>query len=98
MFDEPTKGIDVHAKQEVFSIIRSLADEGKTVLYFSSEFQELLDICDTIYVMVDGRLLARLPAAELTYEQLVYYCSGGEIHEPASRFHNAVEKNGAVHS
>ncbi|KAF0995907.1 Ribose import ATP-binding protein RbsA [Geobacillus sp. TFV-3] len=98
LFDEPTKGIDVHAKQEVFSIIRSLADEGKTVLYFSSEFQELLDICDTIYVMVDGRLLARLPAAELTYEQLVYYCSGGEIHEPASRFHNAVEKNGAVHS
>ncbi|MBY6274302.1 MAG: sugar ABC transporter ATP-binding protein, partial [Bacillaceae bacterium] len=98
LFDEPTKGIDVHAKQEVFSIIRSLADEGKTVLYFSSEFQELLDICDTIYVMVDGRLLARLPAAELTYEQLVYYCSGGEIDEPAGRFRAAVEKSGAVHS
>ncbi|WP_445613817.1 sugar ABC transporter ATP-binding protein [Geobacillus sp. YF-1] len=98
LFDEPTKGIDVHAKQDVFAIIRSLADEGKTVLYFSSECQELLDICDTIYVMVDGRLLARLPAAELTYEQLVYYCSGGEIDEPADRFRDAVEKNGTVYS
>ncbi|WP_429882474.1 hypothetical protein [Geobacillus stearothermophilus] len=55
-------------------------------------------MCDTIYIMADGRLLTRLPAAELTYEQLVYYCSGGEIDEPASRFHSAVEKSGAVHS
>jgi len=98
LFDEPTKGIDVHAKQDVFSIIRSLADEGKTVLYFSSEFHELLEVCDTIYIMVDGRLLARLPSAELTYEQLVYYCSGGEIDGPASRFRDTVEKNGVVYS
>lgn len=98
LFDEPTKGIDVHAKQEVFSIIRALADEGKTILYFSSEFHELLEVCDTVYIMADGRLLARLPAAELTYEQLVYYCSGGEIDEPAGRFRDAVKKSGAVHS
>ncbi|ARA97383.1 sugar ABC transporter ATP-binding protein [Geobacillus thermodenitrificans] len=98
LFDEPTKGIDVHAKQDVFSIIRTLADEGKTVLYFSSEFRELLEVCDTIYIMVDGRLLARLPAAELTYEQLVYYCSGGEIDGPAGRFRDTVEKSGVVYS
>lgn len=78
IFDEPTKGIDVHAKEEVFAIIRSLADEGKGIIYFTSECQELLHIADTIYVMVDGRFIKRVKAYETTYEQLVHDMSGGE--------------------
>ncbi len=77
IFDEPTKGIDINAKTEVFSIIRSLADKGKAVLYMTSEFQELLDIADTIYVMANGRLIRRFAAETTTYEQLIYYSSGG---------------------
>ena len=78
IFDEPTKGIDVHAKEEVFAMIRSLAGEGKAIIYLTSECQELLHIADTIYVMVDGRFIKRVKACETTYEQLVHHMSGGE--------------------
>jgi len=77
IFDEPTKGIDVNAKWEVFSLLRSLAQSGKTILYLTSEFQELLDIADTIYIMVNGKLVNRFAAEEVSYEQLIYYSSGG---------------------
>ncbi|RDE27907.1 MULTISPECIES: sugar ABC transporter ATP-binding protein [Parageobacillus] len=97
IFDEPTKGIDVNAKQEVFSIIRSLADEGKAVLYLTSEFQELLDIADTIYIMVDGQLVKRVSARDITYEQLIYYCSGGDLDGATVRF-DRQEKANAVSS
>ncbi|MBA2874265.1 sugar ABC transporter ATP-binding protein [Thermaerobacillus caldiproteolyticus] len=93
IFDEPTKGIDVNAKAEVFSIIRSLADKGKAILYLTSEFQELLDIADTIYVMVDGQLVKRFLAKEVTYEQLIYYSSGGDFHGTTSPFINKEETN-----
>lgn len=79
IFDEPTKGIDVHAKEEVFSIIRSLAEKGKAIIYLTSECQELLHIADTIYVMVDGQFVKKVDALEATYEQLVYDTTGGEI-------------------
>ncbi|GAA3897060.1 sugar ABC transporter ATP-binding protein [Anoxybacillus suryakundensis] len=77
LFDEPTKGIDVHAKEEVFSIIRTLAEKGKAIIYFTSECQELLHIADTIYVMVDGQFVKKVDALEATYEQLVYDMTGG---------------------
>ncbi|PIC06345.1 sugar ABC transporter [Anoxybacillus flavithermus] len=77
IFDEPTKGIDAHAKEEVFSIIRTLAEKGKAIIYLTSECQELLHIADTIYVMVDGQLIKQIDAQEATYEQLVYDMTGG---------------------
>ncbi|MGG3938546.1 sugar ABC transporter ATP-binding protein [Anoxybacillus kestanbolensis] len=77
IFDEPTKGIDVHAKEEVFAIIRSLAEKGKAIIYLTSECQELLHIADTIYIMVDGRFVKKMDAHEATYEQLVYDMTGG---------------------
>ena len=78
IFDEPTKGIDANAKAEILSIIESLSNEGKAVLYLTSEFQELLDISDTIYVMVNGELVKRFPSVEVTTEKLLYYSSGGD--------------------
>ncbi|MFP3340358.1 ABC transporter ATP-binding protein, partial [Micrococcus sp. SIMBA_131] len=60
LFDEPTKGIDVKAKSEVLSLIKQLADEGKGILYFSSEIDELLEISDKILLMYDGEITATL--------------------------------------
>ena len=54
MLDEPTRGIDVGAKSEIYTIIRQLAAEGKSILIFSSELPEVVNICDTIYLLYDG--------------------------------------------
>jgi ribose transport system ATP-binding protein len=56
MMDEPTRGIDVGAKSEIYTIIRQLAAEGKSILIFSSELPEVVNICDTIYLLYDGCL------------------------------------------
>jgi putative multiple sugar transport system ATP-binding protein len=61
ILDEPTRGIDVGAKYEIYSIINELADEGKGVLMISSEMPELLGMCDRIYVMNEGRFVGELP-------------------------------------
>lgn len=81
LFDEPTKGIDVKAKADVLNVIRGLADKGKGVLYFSSEFDELLEIADRILVMYDGIFTAELTGEEKTYEAIMTAATGGGKHE-----------------
>ena len=61
ILDEPTRGIDVGAKYEIYTIINRLADEGKAVLVISSELPELLGICDRIYTLSAGRITGELP-------------------------------------
>ncbi len=61
ILDEPTRGIDVGAKYEIYTIIAELAEEGKAVLMISSEMPELLGMCDRIYVMNEGALRRRIP-------------------------------------
>jgi ABC-type sugar transport system ATPase subunit len=56
IFDEPTRGIDVGAKREMYFLIRRLADEGKVIIVISSEFPELIGLCDRILVMRRGRI------------------------------------------
>ena len=56
LLDEPTRGIDVGAKYEIYQLILNLAEEGKGVMMVSSEMPELLGICDRILVMSNGRL------------------------------------------
>ncbi|HSK68887.1 MAG TPA: ATP-binding cassette domain-containing protein, partial [Candidatus Limnocylindria bacterium] len=68
MLDEPTRGIDVGAKYEIYNIINRLVGEGKAVLMISSELQELLGMCDRIYVMAEGRIVGELGRAEATQE------------------------------
>ena len=58
ILDEPTRGIDVGAKFEIYTLIAQLADEGKCILMISSEMPELLGMCDRIYVMNEGRFVA----------------------------------------
>jgi len=71
ILDEPTRGIDVGAKFEIYSIINELAAEGKGVLMISSEMPELLGTCDRIYVMNEGRIVAELAKAEASQESIM---------------------------
>jgi putative multiple sugar transport system ATP-binding protein len=71
ILDEPTRGIDIGAKYEIYTIINRLADEGKSVLMISSEMPELLGVCDRIYVMNEGRLVAEMAAADASQEKIM---------------------------
>ena len=71
IFDEPTKGIDVGAKSEIYDIMRHLADEGKAILMVSSELPELLSICDRILVFRDGSISAEFENKDATEQKLM---------------------------
>lgn len=71
ILDEPTRGIDVGAKYEIYTIINRMVDAGKAVIVISSELPELLGICDRIYTLAYGRITGELPVAEATQEQLM---------------------------
>ena len=71
ILDEPTRGIDVGAKYEIYTIIAQLASEGKCVLMISSEMPELLGMCDRICVLNEGRFVAEFSAAEATQEKIM---------------------------
>ncbi len=77
LLDEPTRGIDVASKAEVYRIIGELAQAGKAVLFVSSYLPELLGVCDTIAVMCRGRLGPKAPAAEWTERALLEAAIGG---------------------
>jgi putative multiple sugar transport system ATP-binding protein len=71
ILDEPTRGIDVGAKYEIYTIINDLAGQGKGVVMISSEMPELLGMCDRIYVMNEGALVGELTAAEASQERIM---------------------------
>lgn len=71
ILDEPTRGIDVGAKYEIYEIIQDLASQGKAILFISSELPELLGVCDRIYTMSLGRITGEVPAAGATQESLM---------------------------
>jgi len=71
ILDEPTRGIDVGAKYEIYKIINQLADQGKAVVVISSEMPEVLGICDRVYVMNEGEFVAEMPVAEATQEKIM---------------------------
>ena len=71
LLDEPTRGIDVGAKYEIYQLILNLANEGKTVLMVSSEMAELLGVCDRIIVMSGGRVAGEVNAADTTQEEIM---------------------------
>ncbi|GAA4490628.1 MULTISPECIES: multiple monosaccharide ABC transporter ATP-binding protein [Actinoallomurus] len=73
ILDEPTRGIDVGAKYEIYSIINEMADQGKAVLVISSELPELLGICDRVYAMSAGRITGEVSRAEATPERLMQF-------------------------
>ena len=82
LLDEPTRGVDVGAKFEIYQIINALAAQGKSILMISSELPEILGMCDRIYVMNEGKLIADLKASEASQEVIMGHimkASKGEI-------------------
>ena len=71
ILDEPTRGIDVGAKYEIYCIINQLVAEGKSVIMISSEMPEILGMCDRIYVMNEGRIVGELEGKEVTQELIM---------------------------
>ena len=71
ILDEPTRGIDVGAKYEIYCIMNQLATEGKTVIMISSEMPELLGMCDRLYIMNEGRIVGEMNAEEATQESIM---------------------------
>ena len=73
ILDEPTRGIDVGAKYEIYTIIQRLADEGKGIIVISSELPELLGICDRIYALAEGAITGEVSKENATPELLMKY-------------------------
>ena len=73
ILDEPTRGIDVGAKYEIYCIINQLVAEGKSVIMISSELPEILGMCDRIYVMNEGKIVGELDAKDATQEKIMTY-------------------------
>ena len=73
ILDEPTRGIDVGAKFEIYTIINRLASEGKGIILISSELPEILGVCDRIYVMREGKIVGEMLASEATQENVMKY-------------------------
>ena len=71
ILDEPTRGIDVGAKYEIYGIMNDLVAQGKSVIMISSEMPELLGMCDRIYVMNEGRMVAEMDAGDATQEKIM---------------------------
>jgi len=71
LMDEPTRGIDIQAKEQIFTLVRDLAARGLAVVFISSEIEEVLDVADRILVMHEGRVTAEVKPDEVDLEQLL---------------------------
>lgn len=78
IFDNPTQGIDVGAKNEIYQHIVRLADEGKAIIILSSEAPEILRICDRVNIMFQGEITGRFPREELTEEKIMEFATGSK--------------------
>jgi simple sugar transport system ATP-binding protein len=77
IFDEPTKGVDIGAKKDIFELITELANRGKAILYASSELTEIINITNRIYVLYDGKSVKELETKTTNEEELLFYSTGG---------------------
>ncbi|MFO7631912.1 MAG: sugar ABC transporter ATP-binding protein [Caldilinea sp.] len=75
IMDEPTRGIDVGAKSEIYELMHQLATNGISIIMISSEFPELLAMCDRIVCLAEGRVTGEVTRAEATLETLMHYCT-----------------------
>jgi len=78
ILDEPTRGVDVGAKKEIYSIINELAEKGVAILMISSELPEIIGMADRVLVMHEGTLTAELQKDEMTQERIMHYATGGD--------------------
>jgi ribose transport system ATP-binding protein len=81
ILDNPTQGVDVGAKEEIYNIIHRLADEGVAVIVLSSEAQEVIRVCDRTLVLFHGRQVGELKGEEMTEHSIMYLATGGNQNE-----------------
>jgi len=75
IFDEPTRGIDIGAKSEIYTLIEQLAADGKAIIVISSELAEIQRVCDRVIVMCEGRKTAELDIGDATQEEIMKYAT-----------------------
>jgi putative multiple sugar transport system ATP-binding protein len=73
--DEPTRGIDVGARQEIYTVLRELANEGKTIIVISSDITEILSICHRVIVMHDGEIRGELSGKNRTEQNIMNFAA-----------------------
>lgn len=78
IFDEPTKGVDVGAKKDIFELIGELAKRGKGIIYATCELSEIMGITDRVYVVYDGQVSKELETCKTNEEELLFYSTGGQ--------------------
>lgn len=78
IFDEPTRGIDIGAKDEIYKLIRELSESGISIIVVSSELEEVLGLSDRIFSIYNGKIAAEMKGSEATPERVMYYCTGGK--------------------
>jgi ribose transport system ATP-binding protein len=78
ILDEPTRGVDVGAKQEIYGIVNAMASAGATVLFVSSEMEELMGVCDRIMVMHSGKIVGSLGRGDYDQERIMNLALGGK--------------------
>jgi simple sugar transport system ATP-binding protein len=78
IFDEPTKGVDIGAKIDIYKLIDDLANHGKGIIYASCEFSEILSLTDRVLVMYDGKIVKELVTKDTNEKELLYYSTGGQ--------------------
>jgi ABC-type sugar transport system ATPase subunit len=76
ILDEPTRGIDIGAKVEIYKLLNQLVEQGVTVIMISSELPEVLGMCDRVLVMCEGEIVADLPREKATKEMIMEYATG----------------------
>lgn len=79
LLDEPTRGIDIHAKEQVYSLVRELSEQGISVIFVSSELEEVMNVSDRILVMNQGRIVAEMPAATAELEEVLALAMTEEV-------------------
>ena len=78
ILDEPTRGVDIGAKTDIYRIMNNMVKEGKGIIFISSDLPEVIAMSDRIYVMRDGRLVAELPGQITSQETIIQYITQGE--------------------
>ena len=80
IFDEPTRGVDVGAKTEIYQLMRGLADSGVAILMISSDLEEVIGVSDRVAVMHEGAISGVLPRDRLSEQTIMQLATGGSIH------------------
>ena len=79
IFDEPTRGIDIGAKEEIYKLMVQLAKQGKYILMISSDMPELIAMCDRVIVMRQGKIVGEIGQDQLSEESILTYSIGGAL-------------------